>query len=267
MNYYDSVFMLNKAVKNLEISKYIFLKAYAGDAIAIYRSKSWWMLEHSEIYPLKNPVETWKLFSRKNFVYGLNCLRLFNVPFGDDFNCIIKEASDNFEVLMWYHCFYRHLFEKSEIVSAVSSVTILKWLYYSVYSNVVDGVCYFEKAFCDNVGIGTIKVLKFFLNVTPHAKQNAFLKACLLGHKDHCFWFLKKGCILNSEAINNVVLSGNLELLKDIMVIRPRGVIVNVPNKRTAFYYVFLNIKGQKKKSEIFDKILNCVEYLKNLGF
>ena len=85
MNYYDSVFMLNKAVKNLEISKYIFLKAYAGDAIAIYRSKSWWMLEHSEIYPLKNPVETWKLFSRKNFVYGLNCLRLFNVPFGDDF--------------------------------------------------------------------------------------------------------------------------------------------------------------------------------------
>ena len=268
MNYYDSVFMLNKAVKNLEISKYIFLKAYAGDAIGVYESKSLWMLEHSEIYPLKNPAETWKLFSRENFVYGLNCLRLFNVPFEDDFNCIIKEASDNFEVLMWYHCFYRHLFEKSEIVSAVSDVTILKWLYYSVYSNVVDSMCYFEKAFYDNISIGTIEVLKFFLKVVPHVKQDAFLKACLLGHREHCFWFLKKGCILNSEAINNVILSGNLELLKDIMVIRPRGVIVTVPSQRTVFYYVFLNIKGRhKKRSEFFDKIMICVRYLENLGF
>ena len=62
-------------------------------------------------------------------------------------------------------------------------------------------------------------------------------------------------------------MSGNLELLKDIMVIRPRGVIVNVPSKRTVFYYVFLNIKGEKKKSEFFDKIMICVDYLRNLGF
>jgi len=274
MTYYNSVFMLNKAVNNLEISKYIFLKAYAGDAIAIYKSKSWWMLEHSEIYPLKNPVETWKLFSRENFVYGLNCLRLFNVPFEDDFDSILRESCEscesacNFEVLMWYHCFYRHFFEKSEIVSVVSDVTILKWLYYSVYSNVVDGMCYFEKAFYAAVGVcDDIKILNFFLSVIPQAKQDAFLKACVLGHSNHCFWFLKKGCILNSEAINNVLMSGNLELLKDIMVIRPRGVIVNVPSKRTVFYYVFLNIKGEKKKSEFFDKIMICVDYLRNLGF
>ena len=224
------------------------------------------MLEHSEIYPLKNPVETWKLFSRENFIYGLDCLRLFNVPFEDNFNSIIREACGNFEVLIWYHCFYRHLFEKSEIVSAVNDVNILKWLYYSVYSNVIDGMCYFEKGFYDNVGIGTIEVLKFFLKVVPHAKQSAFKKACLLGHREHCFWFLKKGCFLNSEAINNVLLSGNLELLKSIMIIRPRSIIVEIPTKRTVFYHVFLNIK-REKRSKVFDKIMNCVNYLEKLGF
>ena len=270
MTYYNSVFILSKAVKNLEISKYIFLKAYAGDAISIYKSKSWWMLEHGEIYPLKNPVETWKLFSRENFIYGLNCLRLFYVPFGDDFVSILRESCEstcNFEVLMWYHCFYRELFEKSKIVNIVNDVNILKWLYYSVYSNVDDSVCYFEKGFCAIVGVcDDIEVLNFFLRVVPHAKQNAFLKACLLGHSDHCFWFLKKDCILNSEAITNVLMSGNLELLKSIMIIRPRGVVVTIPTKTTVFYYVFLNIK-KEEKSNVFDKIMNCVEYLKRLGF
>ncbi len=72
-------------------------------------------------------------------------------------------------------------------------------------------------AFCDAAGCSdSIEVLKFFLCVVPHVKQSAFLKACLHGHSTNCFWFLKKGCLITSEAINNVLYSGNLELLKDI---------------------------------------------------
>ena len=265
MSYFDRLYVLNKVVKNIEISKYIFLKAYAGDAVSIYKNNEWWILEHSEIYPLKNGIEAWKLFSRENFVYGLNCLRLHNVPFGDNFDFLVKDV--NFETLMWYHCFYRKLFEKSNVLLWVNDIMILKWLYYSVYSNVSDKIIYFEKAFYAAAGCSdNIEVLKFFLCVVPHVKQHAFLKACLLGHSKNCFWFLKKGCLVTSEAITNVLYSGNLELLKDILIVRPRNVVVQIPSKRQILYHVFINNKSEERP-KIFDKIINNVNYLKKMGF
>jgi len=278
--YFDSLFLLNKVFKNRDVSIEILLKAYGGDGVGIYESGMWWLLEYNQIYPLKNGYETWKLFSGKNFVYGLNKLVEHNVPIdseNDDlaastkYYFILDEAAKHsaFDSLLWLYRHNKKAFVESEIVELVGgvdnekSLEIIKWLYYSAYegSSKEDIEYYFAEGLCSAASSGSLNVLKFLCNLFPSEKQNAFRHALMSGNTKNSRWLLKSGCLITTENISYAVYGGDLEFLKDLLVLRPRNVTVTLPNEVDLYK---VSGSGRKLKKE---KRKKCMVYLKQMGF
>lgn len=280
MKYFDSLFVLNKVFKNRDVSIEILLKAYGGDGVGIYESGMWWLLDYNEIYPLKNGYETWQLFSGKNFVYGLNKLFEHNVPIDSEkddlavsynYYFILDEAAKNsaFDSLLWFYRHNKKAFVESETVELVcnvdheKSLEIIKWLYYSAYegSSKEDIEYYFTQGMCCAASSGSLNVLKFLCNLFPSEKQNAFRHAVTSANTKNSRWMLRSGCLITTEIISCAVYGGDLDFLKDLLVLRSRNTIVTLPNENDLYR---VSGSGRKLKKE---KRKKCMEYLKEMGF